>query len=95
VCEDDFYWSGEVGCGAVVTLETGRDNWRGQSLQHTILFIPIQDSSYVAIICKFCIDACMTSIIIACMIIYNISSLSPAAGQFPGSYSIAAAMYAL
>ena len=48
MCEDDLYRSGEVGCGAVITLETGGDNWRGQS-QHTILFIAIKDSINIII----------------------------------------------
>ena len=29
--EYDLYWSGEVGCGTSITLETGRDDWRGQT----------------------------------------------------------------
>ena len=29
--ECDLYWSGEVGCGTSITLETGRDDWRGQT----------------------------------------------------------------
>ena len=29
--ECDLYWSGEVGYGTSITLETGRDDWRGQT----------------------------------------------------------------
>ena len=34
--ECDLYWSGEVGCGTSITLETGRDDWRGQT-KHKII----------------------------------------------------------
>jgi hypothetical protein len=33
--EYDLYWSGEVGCGTSITLETGRDDWRGQ-MKHKV-----------------------------------------------------------
>ena len=36
--ECDLYWSGEVGCGTSITLETGRDDWRGQT-KHNIICV--------------------------------------------------------
>ena len=36
VFECDLYWSGEVGCGTSITLETGRDDWRGQ-MKHKLV----------------------------------------------------------
>ena len=36
MCEGDLYWSGEVGCATSITLETGRDNWRGQTKHITL-----------------------------------------------------------
>ena len=32
----DLYWSGEVGCVATITLETGRNDWRSQT-KHKIV----------------------------------------------------------
>ena len=34
--ECDLYWSGEVGCGTSITLETCRDDWRGQT-KHKVI----------------------------------------------------------
>ena len=38
VSECDLYWSGEVGCGTSITLETGGDDWRGQT-KHKVICI--------------------------------------------------------
>jgi hypothetical protein len=48
VFEYDLYWSGEVGCVTSITLETGRDDWRGQT-KHTVT-ITVRTVPYVCIV---------------------------------------------
>ena len=46
----DLHWSGKVGCGAVITQETGRDNWRGQSVQAAVCSNEGQSQCFVDLI---------------------------------------------
>ena len=46
--ECDLYWSGEVGCGTSITLETGGDDWRGQTKYKVICIATFGDIKCVA-----------------------------------------------
>ena len=57
VIESDLYWSGEVGCGTSITLETGRDNWRGQT-KHKILRVAVDACTCIISACT-CVTVCI------------------------------------
>ena len=67
VFECDLYQSGEVGCGTSITLETGRDDRRGQT-KHDVVGVTVRDVCACIILASIIVHTCVVPVA-ACSII--------------------------